>query len=242
MPPGMLDLGVDEVHVWHAALDLPSARIAQLAHTLAPDEQARAARFRFDRDRHQFIAARGILRALLARYLALDPAGIRFSYGPQGKPALSEPERDPGVCFNLAHTHGLALYGITRGREIGIDVERIRPGGAQEQIAERFFSPYETATLRALPAALQDQAFFACWTRKEAYLKARGGGLSLDLAAFDVTLTPGDPASLLETRDDPAQRRRWTLTALEPGPAYAGAVAVEGSGWHVRCWRWPDEA
>jgi 4'-phosphopantetheinyl transferase len=241
-PPAALTLAPDEAHVWRATLDLPPAQIERLAYTLAADERARADRFRFEHLRRHFIAARGILRALLARYLDRDPRAIAFSYGPQGKPDLAVPDGDPALRFNLSHAHGLALYGFTRGREIGIDVEQIRPGVAQEAIAEHFFSPYETATLRALPVPLQGGAFFACWTRKEAYLKARGGGLSLDLAAFDVTLAPDLPAALLQTRDDPAQLARWTLTALDLGPGYAGALVVEGGGWRLRCWRWPDDA
>jgi 4'-phosphopantetheinyl transferase len=230
-------LALDEVHVWRTSLDLSPARIEQLAGTLTADERERAAHFRFAQLRHRFIAARGILRALLARYLAQEPATIRFAYGPQGKPALASADGGMGLRFNLSHAQELALYAFTRGRELGIDIEQIDPSVAHEQIAERFFSAYEVATLRALPAAVQGPAFFACWTRKEAYLKARGGGLSLDLASFDVTLAPGEPVALLQTRDDPAQRRRWTLAAIEPGTGYAGAIAVEGSGWRLRCWQ-----
>ena len=248
--PGVLPaLGRGEVHVWWAALDLDTQRVAHLADSLSPDERARAERFHFDRDRVRFIAARGVLRALLGGYLGVSPPALAFEYGPHGKPALAASSTGAPaaalaaeVRFNVSHSTGVALYALARGRDVGVDVEGLRGDFATDEIADRFFSPAERMALRALPAEARCAAFFACWTRKEAYIKARGVGLSLALDAFDVSLAPGEPAALLATRDDPAARDHWSLRALDPGPGLAGAVVAEGRDWALRCWSWDEES
>jgi 4'-phosphopantetheinyl transferase len=141
--------------------------------------------------------------------------------------------------FNVSHSHSLALYAITRAREVGVDVEHIRPEIAQEKIAERFFSPREVTVLRALPTPLQASAFFACWTRKEAFIKAKGDGLTLPLDQFDVSLAPGEPATLLRTAWDPQEAACWALQDLAPAPGYRAAVAVAGHAWRLTCWDGP---
>jgi 4'-phosphopantetheinyl transferase len=226
----------DEVHVWRAVLDVGPRRLEALRDTLDPDERRRAARFVFARDRDRFVAGRGTLRELLARYLGRAPGELAFSYGPHGKPAVAGAARD--LRFNLSHAGGLALYAVAEGRELGIDVETMRPDFATERIAERFFSPAERAALRRVAAEQRCEAFFACWTRKEAYMKALGRGFSLPLDAFDVSLAPGEPAALLATREDPADRERWWLSALDAGPGVAAALAVEGARCAVRCAEW----
>lgn len=133
----------------------------------------------------------------------------------------------------------MALYAITRGREVGIDLEFIRCDLEAEQIAERFFSHSEIATLRALPKHFQKCAFFLGWTRKEAYIKARGEGLSLPLDQFDVSLIPGEPAALLSTQPDSDDAFRWSLQELTLASGYVAALAVEGRGWSLSCWQWP---
>jgi 4'-phosphopantetheinyl transferase len=240
-------LGRGEVHVWRTALDLDPPRVAALAESLSPDERDRAARFHFERDRVRFTVARGVLRALLGRYLHLPAPALAFDYGAHGKPALAAAAvaraawESPGaeVRFNVSHSAGVALCAVTRGRDVGVDVEGLRADFATDEIAERFFSPAERAALRALPAEARCAAFFACWTRKEAYIKARGLGLSLALDAFDVSLAPGAPAALLATRDEAGARDRWLLRALDPGPDLAGAVVAEGHDWTLHCWTWP---
>ena len=235
LPPALVDA---EVHVWRAQLDESLARMRELLSTLAPDERDRAVRFHFTKDRNRFIIARGLLRSILGLYLNGEPGRLRFGYGPHGKPYLMGEHNQGGLHFNLSHSHGLALFAVTREREVGVDIERVRSGISDEGIAERFFSPQEVARLRALPVALQAEAFFNCWTRKEAYIKARGEGLSHPLDQFDVSLAPGEPAALLRTRIDAEETARWSLRELNPGPGFAAALAVKGRGWRLKCWQW----
>ena len=206
--------------------------------TLSAAEQQRAQRFHFQRDRTRFIVAHGILRRLLSRYVGCAPADLAFQDNAYGKPALHDAYGGTRVCFNMSHSYDLAVYAITRGRAVGIDVERLRDGVASQEIAARFFSQQEIATLRALPTAIQQHAFFLCWTRKEAYIKARGQGLSLPLSQFDVSLTPGEPAALLRTREGPEETARWSLFTLEPFIGAVAALAVE-KDCHPVLWQWP---
>lgn len=236
--PAALTLGNDEVHVWSTSLNPPPEEIEKLEETLARDERARADRFHFQKDRRRFIVARGMLRAILGRYLGREPSGLRFCYTAHGKPELAAQSGDDTLRFNVSHSHELALYGVTRGREIGVDVEYVRPVAEVEDIAERFFSPRENAVLCALPAHEKAGAFFACWTRKEAYLKALGDGLARPLDAFDVSLIPGEPARLLHVQGDEQERYRWLLRELTPAEGYTAAICVEGDGWHLECWYW----
>lgn len=245
-PPKNPRLATDEVHVWRASLRAPQRRVARLYATLSADEQERADHFRFVQDQQRFIVARGLLRAVLGLYLGVEAAAVRFAYNPHGKPELEAAEvggagvRQAHLQFNLAHSEDLLLCAISSGRRVGIDVERIRPGFADGTLAETFFAPGEVAVLRALPRKDQEQAFFACWTRKEAYLKARGEGLIMPLDAFEVSLRPGEPAALLQAAPDPAEVTRWSLCELDLGPAYAATLAVEGQGWRLWLWQYPD--
>jgi len=224
----------DTLHVWRIDLNREDGELAALRATLSEDELARAARFRFEWLRRRFIAARGALRNILAAYLGADAAALRFTYSAYGKPSLA----GASLRFNLSHSNELALVAVAAGCEVGVDVEFMRPDTAGSRIAERFFSPREVEALRALPPAEQLQGFFNCWTRKEAFIKAVGQGLSYPLDAFDVTLAPGEPAAVLAIRGDAALARRWTLQALSPGEGYAGAAAVEAKIHRVSCWEW----
>jgi 4'-phosphopantetheinyl transferase len=228
--PSPSALDADEVHVWRASLDLDGTTLERLQATLSADERARAERFHFSKHRAHFIVGRGLLRHLLGKYLAIAPAELRFTFNPQGKPALE----GVSLRFNLAHSHGLAVYAVTRQREVGVDVERVRSEVAGEGIAERFFSPREVATLRALPVEQRLRAFFHCWTRKEAYVKAVGKGLMLPLDSFDVSLTPDVPA-LLEVRGEATDEKCWTMRELDVPAGYIGALAGEGDGWRLWC-------
>jgi 4'-phosphopantetheinyl transferase len=240
VPPETLVLGCDEVHVWRATLDQTTSQIQNFRHSLAADEQARAERFFFERDRGHFIVARGVLRAILGGYLKRTPECLSFCYSSHGKPALAGESGGDAIRFNVSHSHGIALYAVTRGREVGIDVERIRFNLAVAEIAERFFSRREVAMLRTLPTEEQREAFFRTWTRKEACLKARGEGLSLALDQIDVSLAPGKPDAEPGAQPDSSEVSRWSLQELVPAPGYVAALAVEGQGWRLACWQWPD--
>ena len=238
-PPERLSLGSGAVHVWRVSLDESPSQLALFQNTLDDDERSRADRFYFSRDRERFIVARGVLRALLSRYLDRSPKSLSFSYGTHGKPALASESGADGIRFNLSHSHGTALYAVTRGRELGVDLEFIRCDLEAEQIAERFFSQSEIVALRALPPALRAYAFFLCWTRKEAYIKARGEGLSMPLDQFDVSLIPGEPAALLSTQPDPDEALSWSLNNLTPASGFAAALATKGRDCTLSCWQWP---
>ena len=229
-------LGEDEIHVWHANLAQTTSRILGFESTLTPDERRRANRFHFQTDRDHFIVARGLLRAILSRYLDIKPSQLRFCYSPYGKPALAKESGGDVLRFNLSHSHGIALYALTLHRDLGIDLEQIRTDWACEKIAARFFAPSEVAQLRALPANMWHEAFFHCWTRKEAYIKARGEGVSLPLDKFEVSLAPGDSAALLSVKGDPQEASRWSMKELRVGPGYAAALVVQGHDWQPKCW------
>jgi 4'-phosphopantetheinyl transferase len=188
--------------------------------------------------RDQFVAGRGIQRDILARYLGVKPEAIRFRYSPTGKPTLDAPADSLGIRFNVSNSGGLALYALTLAHEVGVDLEAIRPLSDSLGIAQRFFSPWESDTLRALPSAVRNLAFFRCWTRKEAYVKAVGQGLSMPLDQFDVAFRPGEPARLLRIRGDAVGAERWTLFELNPGEVYVGSLAVEGSAWRLVHFDW----
>jgi 4'-phosphopantetheinyl transferase len=239
-PPDPLVLGHDEVHVWRASLDQPASQLESFRLSLSADEQARVQRLYFRNDREHFTVARGMLRAILGGYLNREPESLSFCYGSHGKPGLAGHLDGDAIRFSVSHSHGFVLYAFARGREVGIDLERIRLDLAVTEVAERFFSRREVATLRALPTELQRQAFFRCWTRKEAYIKARGEGLSLPLDQFDVSLAPGEPAAVLAIRHDPSEASRWSLQELTLAPDYAAALSVEAHGWRLSCWLWPN--
>jgi 4'-phosphopantetheinyl transferase len=236
VPPEPLTLRQDEVHVWRFGLSWPTAKIAALERTLAEDELLRAERYRFEKDRNRFIAARALLRTILARYLGASSYELRFESSLFGKPKLTRDSLYEDTRFNLSHSSNLALLAVARAREVGVDLEMIRPGLTEGAIPEKFFSPLEVEMLRALPKEQQTEAFFNCWTRKEAYIKARGEGLSIPLHLFDVTLAPGEKAALIDIRKEPQEARRWSLRELSPAPGFVGAVAAEGEDWRLKCW------
>ena len=232
-----MDLPAEEVHVWRAVLEVSARMLDQLRTTLSADELARAARLHFPRDRVRFIAAHGIVRHILSGYLNAAPGGLEFATNEYGKPALAG-NWGGALSFNLSHSGELVLLALTRGREVGVDVEQFLPARADSAIAENYFSPSEFARLRGLPAGLRPRAFFNCWTRKEAYIKARGMGLAIPLDSFDVSLAPDEPAALLRT-PDAGDAETWQLRQLELGERYVGALVAAGSGWTFALRHWP---
>jgi 4'-phosphopantetheinyl transferase len=198
-------------------LNADAARLDSLYEILAPEERERAARFRFEGHRRQFIVCRGVLREVLSPYLGLHPADIAFVCNRHGKPGVSGSD----VHFNVSHSGEWALQAVARGCKVGVDIEHVDARFVREQIPERYFSRCEVAQLRALPSDQQTAAFFRCWTRKEAYIKARGLGLALPLDSFDVTIGPDDPPALSRAGD-------WSVQDLDAPSGYAAAIVAEG--------------
>jgi len=228
------------VHVWLAFLDCMTPRLSSFLQILAAAEIEKAGRFRFQKDRNAYIVARGLLRSILGRYTGIAPGQLRFSYNHYGKPALATECGGEQLAFNSSHAHGTALYAVTSGRKVGVDLECMRGDLDHQRLAERFFSPREVSMLGLLPSDLRQEAFFACWTRKEAYIKAKGEGLSLDLQSFDVVFAPSQPAAVLRIETDPREARRWWLTELHAPPGYVAALAVEGKACKVKYWQWAN--
>jgi 4'-phosphopantetheinyl transferase len=242
IPPDQVALLEDEVHIWRVSVFQPLATIQYLQSLLSRDEIARAERFRFEKDRYRFIITHGLLRMLLARYLNspfLDASQLQFCTNAYGKPALDLDMQDHVLNFNLSHSHELILFAFTYLRQVGIDIEYMRPDLDFESLAQYSFSPLENEMLRALPPLERIKAFYQCWSRKEAYIKARGKGLAIPLNSFDISLRPGEPVALLNSREDPRETARWKMCALHPHPDYASALAVEGDGWRLHCWQAP---
>lgn len=233
----------DEVHVWRADLNPGDSTVRACYELLQPDERLRADKFHFPRDREHFTVARGVLRQILGGYLGSAPEQVRFAYNKYGKPALAADAFDAPLSFNVSHSKDIALYAIAGGRRrVGLDIEHLREDFDSLTLAERFFSHAEVAALRALPAEQQRTAFFNCWTRKEAYIKALGEGLSHPLDKFSVSLAPGEPAALLSTDDNPEEASRWSLVELSPGDGYVAALACEGDAPPlVSCRQWHEE-
>lgn len=232
-----LTLAEGEVHVWRASLEIEPHVRAELARTLSPDEALRARRFHFSRDRDAFITARGILRRLLAMYLNRPATQIGLRYGQFGKPELSLQRSDQPIRFNLSHSHGLAVFAFSQGRELGIDLELSRSDVVTEEIVVHYFSAREIDEWRALPSESRAQGFFNCWTRKEAYIKALGEGLQVPLDSFDVTLTPGTPAMFRRGVEG-----QWHLCAFAAKKDYPAALAYSGSPCEVRFLSWDADS
>jgi len=230
--PWSFGLSGQMIHVWSLrTADVSKAVVSKFELFLTPDERRRAERFRFEYLRHSFVLTRGALRGLLGRYLHVPPAKIQIAYGSKGKPRLAE----PGVAtFNVSHSGDMAVFAFAAGCEIGVDVEEIRPLPDMLDIAQRFFCPAETAELISLSGNQRERAFFHCWTRKEAYIKALGEGLSVPLDDFQVTLRPGEPASIIHLAGDVDAGRTWRLYDLELSPGYVGALAHRGLARQLR--------
>jgi 4'-phosphopantetheinyl transferase len=226
----------DEVRVWSIRLDLVTEDVTRLEALLSAGERRRAQGFALPQLRRRYAAAHGALRVILAEQLRCSPKTLSFRRGTYGKPALDGAEANT-LEFNLSHSDERALVATAWHRRVGVDLERRRSIPDAQVVARDFFSPTEFAALRAAPPAARDDAFLRCWTRKEAYLKARGDGLTLPLHEFDVTLD--EPARLIGCRFDPAEPARWSLCALDAGADYVATMAVEGQGWTLRRCAWP---
>lgn len=230
-------LATEELHVWSALQRGGPAFLQRLEQeVLATAELERAARFRFEPERRRYLVARGILRLLLAGYLNQPPRDIEIAYGPHGKPFLADPTAR--LRFNASHSQGVALYAFVWNHEVGVDVEAIHSVTDMARIAERFFAPGENERWRALPEPERARAFFLCWTRKEAFLKAKGVGIGGGLGAFEVSLAPREPATLLSTRDPLDSAAGWTMFSNPPASGYEAAIVVRAPGIRPVWQRW----
>jgi 4'-phosphopantetheinyl transferase len=223
-----------EVHVWRARLDTPWSWTFDEALSL--DDRTRADRFRFESDRRRFCMARASLRLILARYLKARPGRLQLDTSEYGKPFFADQKASQGLRFNLSHSNQLALIAITRDREVGVDVEYVRADFVTDEVAGHFFSRAEVQEFCALPPEMKTQSFFNCWTRKEAYIKARGEGLYCPLDQFDVSVASGTPARLLNSKIDSGEVMRWSFQDLYPAAGYAATLAVEGQTSRLVLW------
>jgi 4'-phosphopantetheinyl transferase len=228
--PAKPPLGTGNIHVWLALRKAGDLVPDDWQSLLSPDELSRMARYRFVKDQQDYLFARGMLRILLGAYLELSPERLCFSYSSQGKPSPANSDLKGRVSFNLSHTNGAAMLAVCQAGEIGVDIEAEREDVEVEQIASRFFSPAEREQLMQLPEQDRRAAFFRCWTRKEALLKAKGGGLSLPLDVFDVSIGSSDSRVTLVTRVDPDDADKWLILPVPVPHGYAAAVAVEMAG------------
>jgi 4'-phosphopantetheinyl transferase len=243
--PSRAQLAPGEVHLHRICLDQPDERVRALAAVVSTDENERAERFRFARDQRRYIVGRACLRLLLAHYLEgerSDPHSITLQYGSHGKPELVGPVSVPSLKFNLAHSDQLALVALTWDHALGVDLERIRPLAALEPVAERYFAPEESAALRDLPMPARQAAFFRCWTRKEACLKARGVGLSVGLHSLAEPIGMGNTAHLVGDVGRAGEVARWHLRSLVPFPGYAAALAVDAAPQRLLTWTFVPRA
>ena len=254
MPPQNPPLAGNEIHVWATTLAVEPGVLEKFAGTLAPEEKERANRFKFEHLRNRYRAGRGALRAILAQYLQIDAAALRFDYLENGKPLLADEFAKSGIHFNLAHTGDLALVAVTRIGRVGVDVESVRPIKNAGELVARFFSKREDGLFQKVSPEEKPAAFFNLWTRKEALLKATGEGITRSLNLVEVSFLPGEPARLLAISGDAKAAERWALKELAPAQGFAGAAAVAMGtsniqhptsniqSWDrepvMKCWKW----
>lgn len=214
-----------EVHLWLVSIAAMEAQLDDLCSLLSEEEINQAERFHFEKDQKRYVVARGMLRKILSQYCQFEPEAHQFGYNQYGKPYLTD---NDWLRFNVSHSGDKILYGFTQNRELGVDIEYVKPFENAHQIVERFFSDHEKNQFRSVPDHMKNRAFLNCWTRKEAYIKALGKGMSLPLDEFSVYFMPDEPACLLETKHDIREKDRWTLQEIKVGEGYVAAVTVEG--------------
>jgi len=222
----------ESVHVWAVQLDQEGVDLQHARELISADETERAARFMFDRDRRRYLVAHVALHKILNRYLPGAPVNLSFDVGPNGKPRLPDTFATSEVRFNLSHSHEIALFAVTQGREIGVDIEYVNEQFEFQDIADKFFTAKEVGAMRSLAPALQRRAFFKCWTSKEAFLKAKGTGLSGKLDEVEISLAADERVQIN------AAVPGWTLTELRSADSYEAAVVIEGEPLTIQCFGW----
>ena len=238
IPPKLLTIETDQVHVWRICLDLQEQNSTKYAYILSENEANKAEKFYFEVDRIRYKVMRTTVRMVLGNYLGIAPGDLEIAYSQYGKPYISTTSMKKDIHFNLSHAGDVGLIAVATSRHIGVDLELVRQESSIESIAKRFFTPEEAGHLLSLPASLQPEAFFTCWTRKEAFVKARGEGLSIPLDQFEVSFYPNNTPKLLCVRNDPGESGRWSMFHLDPGVDYVGALVVEGKDLDVTGWDW----
>lgn len=240
LPPSDLKLTLNEIHFWSTCLDQPQLEVHALEKMLSREEKIRAKNFHFERHRTRFIVGRGFLRTILGRYLGVKPGRLQLLHGKNGKPALAGAYADTGVSFNLSHSKGQALYAITLGREIGVDIEYIHDFFEMEQIADNILSASEKIAFRELPRQKKIKVFFKWWTRKEAFLKALGTGLSQSMDMIDISTFYGEETAGEKIEVCSDEISKWSIHDIEPVPGFAAAFAIEGRSWRLHCRQWSN--
>lgn len=233
--PPVPEVSGSSIHIWQFPLALSGTSLNDFTALLSEDERARRSRFRFEKDARSFTVARASVRSILGGYIGSRGHDLRFDYSHHGKPALSDVSND--IRFSISHSGDLAMLAVTRGSEVGVDLELIRDNIEIDQLAARYFSEQEGASLRKLSDGERMRAFFRCWTCKEAFLKAQGLGLSRSLGSFDVEVNPDLPARLLATRPNSEEAALWSLHDISAQDNYAAAVAWEGSISWIKIFR-----
>jgi 4'-phosphopantetheinyl transferase len=239
-PPKSLSLEIDQVHVWRIGLDVEEQNPTKFSNILSEDEANRAEKFHFEVDRIRYAVMRATVRIILGNYLRVAPVNLEIAHSLYGKPYLTNTNIEKDLQFNISHAGNLGLIAVAIDRHIGVDLELVRDESSIESVAKRFFTPEEAEHLLSLPAPLQPEAFFTCWTRKEAFVKARGEGLSIPLDQFEVSFYPIDTPKLLNVKNDPGESGRWSMFHLDPGMGYVGALVVEGNDPDVMGWDWSN--
>jgi 4'-phosphopantetheinyl transferase len=236
---GKFSLPQGEVHVLRIDLDRVSTSRLPSLSILADEEIKRANHIHLDMERKRFITRRILFRVILSRYLAVEPGKLEFDYNPYGKPSLKQPAGS-SICFNTAHSEQFALFTFCLGNQLGVDIERIRLDIDYENIAGQYFTPGERSAIMARPGDDRSELFYTFWTRKEAYIKGRGMGLSIPLDGFDVSQTNHGVFYPVEYVDDKQKKSEWILLDLPSTRGFAGALAVEHGNQVITTWEWTE--
>ncbi len=224
-----ISLKKDKVDIWCVSLDMGEDSFHILYGFLSKEERQKADSLQFPFVREKYVTSRGLLRGILALYVHTEPGDLQFSYGVYGKPGIPHTCDGLEITFNMSHSNGLALYGVGLGLALGVDIEKIRENMAFLDISKRFFSENEYDAIKKLPSAQIKEGFFNCWTRKEAYVKAKGVTLASLIGRFEVSLAPGAPAEMLAHEADPLEKGRWSFMDLDVGMDFRAALVVEGA-------------
>ena len=235
--PDGLEISADHVDVWLASTDPGERQIREYKALLSPAELARMEKFRVEFKYREYIVTRGLLRRVMTKMTGLDVTGIDFDYGEHGKPSFPVCAESGSAAFNVSHSHGLALVALTLGGRLGVDLERIRPKAEWRSLAEHYFSAAEIQALNGYPGESGLKAFFTCWTRKEAFVKALGAGVSYGLKEFDVSIDPDEADAALTIRSEDEDAARWLIKKLPVPASHVAALALDRPVCNIRLWR-----